>query len=67
MLFIVDMEKFQSNYDISLQNINTRYKHDLHMPNTNLTSYQKAVHYREIKLFIAIPSNIKSFFMIQRY
>jgi hypothetical protein len=52
------MEKFQTNSDI--HNINTRYKHDFHQPNANLTSYQKGAYYAGIKLFNNLPDSIKS-------
>jgi hypothetical protein len=45
---------------IYLQSINTRHKHDLHMPNANLTSYQKGIYYAGIKLFSTLPSSITS-------
>lgn len=40
LLFFVDnMEKFQMNSDI--HSMNTRHKHDLHMPYANLITYKK--------------------------
>jgi hypothetical protein len=38
----------------------SRHKHYLNIPNANLTSYQKGAYYAGIKLFNALPSNIKS-------
>jgi hypothetical protein len=38
---VENLDKFQRNTDI--HNLNTRRKYDLHMPNTNLTKYQKGV------------------------
>jgi hypothetical protein len=59
LLCILDnMEKFRSNSDI--HSINTRHKHDLHMPNANLTSYQKDAYHAQTKLFSTLPSSIKS-------
>jgi hypothetical protein len=56
--FIVgNMEKFQTNSNI--HNINTRYKHDLHQPSINLTSYQKGAYHAGIKLFNTPPVSIK--------
>jgi hypothetical protein len=52
------MKKFQTNSDI--HNINTRYKHDLHQPSANLTSYHKGAYYAGIKLFSSLPDSIKS-------
>lgn len=40
--------------------LNTRRKLDLHMPNVNLTKYQKGVYYTGIKLFNHLPPKIKS-------
>jgi hypothetical protein len=57
--FVVEnLDKFQRNTDI--HNLNTRRKYDLHMPNTNLTKYQKGEHYKGIKLFDSLPPTIKS-------
>jgi hypothetical protein len=53
------MEKLQTNFDI--HSINTRHKHDFHMPNANLAIYyQEVVHYAGIKLFSTLSCNIKS-------
>jgi hypothetical protein len=51
-------KKFQTISDI--HNTNIKHKHDLHMPNANLTSHQKGAYYAGIKLFITLPFNIKS-------
>jgi hypothetical protein len=51
------MEKFQTNSDI--HNINTSHKHDLHMPNANLTTNQRGAYYAGIKVFNIPPANIK--------
>jgi hypothetical protein len=57
--FVVDnFETFQTNSDI--RNISTRYKYNLHVPNTNLSKYQKGVYYSGIKLFNNLPPTIKS-------
>jgi hypothetical protein len=53
-----NLDKFQRNTDV--HNLNTRHKYDLHMPNTDLTKYQKGVHYTGIKLFNNLPRTIKS-------
>jgi hypothetical protein len=48
--FVVgNLETFQTNSDI--HNISTRYRYNLHVPNTNLSKYQKGVYYSGIKLF----------------
>jgi hypothetical protein len=52
--FEVDnLETFQTNSDI--HNISTRYRYNLHVPNANLSKYQKGVHYSGIKLFNIFP------------
>jgi hypothetical protein len=57
--FVVDnIEKFKTNSDMHI--VNTRHKHDLHMLNANLTSYQKGAYYAGIKSFNILPSSIKS-------
>jgi hypothetical protein len=57
--FVVDnLETFQTNSDI--YNISTRYRHNLHVPNTDLSKYQKGVHYSGIKLFNNLPPTTKS-------
>jgi hypothetical protein len=57
--FVVEnLDKFKRNADV--HNLNTRCKHDLYMPNTNLTKYQKGAYYIGIKLFNNLPPTIKS-------
>jgi hypothetical protein len=57
--FVVDnIETFQTNSDI--HHISTRYRYNLHVPNTNLSKYQKGVYYSGIKLFNNLPPTIKS-------
>jgi hypothetical protein len=57
--FVVDnLETFQTNSDI--HNISTRYRYNLHVPNTNLSKYQNGVYYFGIKLFNNLPPTIKS-------
>jgi hypothetical protein len=57
--FVVDnIETFQTNSDI--HNITTRYRYNLHVPNTNLSKCQKRVYYSGIKLFNNLPPTIKS-------
>jgi hypothetical protein len=57
--FVADnTEKFQTNSDI--HNISTKYRYNLHIPNTNLSKSQKGVYYSGIKLFNKLPPNIRS-------
>jgi hypothetical protein len=53
-----NMEKFQTNSDI--HSISTRYRYNLHVPNSNLSKYQKGVYYSGIKLFKNLPTNVKN-------
>ena len=41
--------------------MNTRFKHDLHLPSTNLTLVQKGVLYSGSKIFNCLPQSIKGF------
>jgi hypothetical protein len=58
MFVIKHMDFFPSNFEIHDQN--TRYKHNLHFPTTNLTLTQKGVLYSGIKVFNHLPMYIKS-------
>jgi hypothetical protein len=49
---------FQTNADI--HNLNTRHKRNLHVPLTNLSRVQKGVLYSGTKIFIHLPTYIKS-------
>jgi hypothetical protein len=55
---VENLDNFQRNTDV--HNLNTRRKYDLHMPNMNLTCYQKGVYYTGIKLFNNLPPTIKN-------
>jgi hypothetical protein len=56
---VVDIiETFQTNSDI--HNISTRYRYNLHLPNTNLSKYKKGVYCSGIKLFSNLPPTVKS-------
>jgi hypothetical protein len=49
--FIVyTIEKFQTNSVI--QSTSTRYRYNLHVPNSNLSKYQKGVYYYGTKLLV---------------
>jgi hypothetical protein len=43
-----------------VHNYNTRISSDLHLPNANLTKYQKGVYYMGIKLYYHLPTDIKN-------
>jgi hypothetical protein len=59
LLFIVDTtEKFETNSNE--HSVNIGHKHDLHMLNAKLTTYQKRSCYARVKLFNTLPSSIKS-------
>jgi hypothetical protein len=54
--FVVDIiETFQTNSDI--HNISTRYRYNLHVPNTSL---KKGVYYSGLKIFSNFSPTIKS-------
>jgi hypothetical protein len=44
----------------SNHNISTRQAYNLHLPQANLTLYQKGVHYSGIKIFNSLPIEIKN-------
>lgn len=49
-------EKLHTDSDV--HSVNRRHKNDLHMPNANLTSYQKVSYSAGIKLFGILPSSV---------
>ena len=55
--FIVDNQEI-SQTNSSICNINTRNKHHLDRPNTNLASFQKGTFYAGIKLFNILPPSV---------
>jgi hypothetical protein len=54
--FISNQEIFQTI--LSVHNINTRNKHQLHRPNTNLPCFQKSTFYTGIKMFNSLPPSV---------
>jgi hypothetical protein len=54
---VKNFDKFQRNTDV--HSLNTRRKLDLHMPNTNLTEYQKGVYYTGISYLIICHLKLK--------
>jgi hypothetical protein len=55
LLFIIkNRDQFLSNSEV--QNINTRYNSNLHLPLANLTLYRKGVFYAGIKICNHLPS-----------
>jgi hypothetical protein len=59
VMFVVKYDFFRSNSEI--HDLNTRYKHNLHFPATNLSLVQKGVLYSGTKIFNHLPAHIKSF------
>ena len=55
-LIINNQEFFQTNS--SLHNTNTRNKHHLHRPNTNLSCLQKSTFYAGTKIFNSLPPSV---------
>ena len=56
---------FLSNSEI--HDVNTRYKHNLHLPSTNLTLVQKGVLFSGSKMYNHLPLNIKMLFKDARW
>ena len=57
MNFIINnQEIFHTNS--STHNLNTRYKHHLHRPNTNLPCFQKSQFYAGIEIFNSLPPSV---------
>jgi hypothetical protein len=57
-LLVDNIEKCKIKSDI--RNISTRYRYNLHVPNTNLSKCKKGIYYTGIKLFKNLPPTIKS-------
>jgi hypothetical protein len=55
--FVNNQENFQTN--LSINNINTRNKHQLHRPTANLSCFQKNAFYSGIRIFNSI-TNLKN-------
>jgi hypothetical protein len=54
--FISNQEIFQTI--LSVHNINTRHKHQLHRPNANLSCLQKSTFYTGIKIFNSLAPSV---------
>jgi hypothetical protein len=58
LMFVVKNKKlFKINSEF--HTLNTRAKHDLHVPAANLTLYQKGVYYSGTKMFNHLPQTLK--------
>jgi len=58
LMFVVQNKKyFLTNNDS--HNIDTRQRNDLHLPQANLTIYQRGAQYLRIKIFNILPLEIK--------
>jgi hypothetical protein len=72
LLFVSCNEALLSS-DIDSHTIATRQSQDLHLPQANLTVYQKGVHYAGIKMFNKLPiemsiySNFKMFKVVIKH
>ena len=60
MLMIINRSQFFVNSEI--HHINTRQHANFHQPSTNVAKYQKEVYYLGVKVFSALPSDIKTKF-----
>jgi len=58
LLFVVHNRGYFASNSV-YNNINTRQKNDLHLPQVSLTIYQKGVLYSGIKIFNALSMTIK--------
>jgi hypothetical protein len=58
ILIINDQELFQANS--AMHSVNTRNKHHLHRPVTNLTCFQKSAYYSGIKIFSNLPASLRN-------
>jgi hypothetical protein len=56
-LFVINVETFQT--DSEIQSISMIHEHKLHVPNTNLRSYQKGVYGCGSKVHNALQPNTK--------
>jgi len=56
LFFANNRDNFVSNS--AYHNINTRQKHDLHLPQVSLAMYQEGVYYSDIKIFNGLPKAI---------
>jgi hypothetical protein len=60
MFMIRNRSKFLVNSEI--HHINTRQHADFHQPSVNVAKYRKGVYYLGVKVFSALPSDIKTEF-----
>ena len=58
VFFVKNRDLFLLN--LQIYNLNTRYKHDLHLPSTNLTLVQRGVLYSGSKFYNCLPLHIKN-------
>jgi hypothetical protein len=57
MFVVKNKEFFKANLEV--HGFNTRANHDLHIPEVNLSVFQKGVRYSGIKLFNHLPVTLK--------
>jgi hypothetical protein len=61
MMFVAkNKELFESN--ASFHNFSTRSHNDLHLPNANLSVFQKGVYYSGVKIYNGLPTDLKQIF-----
>jgi hypothetical protein len=58
MNFVVNNQNFETNS--SIYNINTRNKHHLHIPNANLSCFQKSTLYDGIRIYNSLLHSLAS-------
>jgi len=59
LLFYVVDNKHLFTKNLEVHNHDTRSANSFHLPITNLTKYQKGVHFAGIKIFNHLPTHIK--------
>jgi len=57
-LYVVNNKHFCTK-NLEVHNHDTRSANNFHLPITNLTKYQKGVHYAGIKIFNYLPTHMK--------
>ena len=60
MILNTTYKQQNQNYSNSDYNLDTRQKNNLHLPQANLTIYQKGAYYSGIKIFNNLPLEIKN-------
>jgi hypothetical protein len=57
-LFVIN-NRLRLEVNSEMHNVNTRTRHDLHYPRSQLSVFQKGVYYTGIKMFNGLPASLK--------